>query len=74
MTFVLTQEYILEFDTTSWGWIHLIGGVIVLFAGFGVFSGAVWGRTVASRCVGVIVADQRDAASRGSRTGRFGRS
>ena len=50
-TFVLTQEYILEFDTTSWGWIHLIGGVIVLFAGFGVFSGAVWGRTV-----GVIVA------------------
>ena len=26
--------YFLEFDTTTWGWIHLIGGVIVLLAGF----------------------------------------
>jgi hypothetical protein len=33
------------------GWIHLIGGLIVMFAGFGLFSGAVWARTV-----GVIVA------------------
>ena len=50
-TFVLTQEYVFKFDTTTWGWIHLIGGIVVLFAGFGVFSGAVWARTV-----GVIVA------------------
>ena len=43
--------YFLEFDTTTWGWIHLIGGVIVLLAGFALFQGAVWARTV-----GVIVA------------------
>jgi hypothetical protein len=43
--------YFLQFDATTWGWVHLIGGLIVLFAGFGLFRGAVWARTV-----GVIVA------------------
>jgi hypothetical protein len=43
--------YFLQFDATTWGWIHLIGGIIVLFAGVGLFRGAVWARTV-----GVIVA------------------
>ena len=43
--------YFLEFDATTWGWIHLIGGIIVLLAGFALFGGAVWARTV-----GVIVA------------------
>jgi hypothetical protein len=42
---------VFEFDATTWGWTHLIGGIIVLFAGFGVFRGAVWARTV-----GVIIA------------------
>jgi hypothetical protein len=50
-SFVLTQEYVLKFNASAWGWIHLIGGIIVFFAGFGVFRGAVWARTV-----GVIVA------------------
>jgi hypothetical protein len=49
--YVVTREYVFQFDATTWGWIHLIGGVIVLLAGFGLFSGAVWARTV-----GVIVA------------------
>lgn len=43
--------YFLQFDATTWGWIHLIGGLIVMSAGFGLFRGAVWARTV-----GVIVA------------------
>jgi hypothetical protein len=38
-------------DYTAWGVAHLIGGVIVVAAGFGVASGQVWARTV-----GVIVA------------------
>ncbi len=49
--YVVTQEWIFEFSTTSWGWTHLILGIVVLFAGIGVFSGAVWARTV-----GVILA------------------
>ena len=36
----------MKFDSTTWGWIHLIGGLIVLFAGFSVFKGSVWARTV----------------------------
>jgi len=50
--YVLTQSgYTLEFSVTAWGWIHLILGVIIFFAGFGLFQGEVWARTV-----GVIIA------------------
>ena len=44
--FVETPNYLLQFDITTWGWIHLLLGLIVGFAGFGLFSGAVWARTV----------------------------
>ena len=40
-----------EFDLTTWGWIHLLVGVLVLVAGFFVFNGAVW-----ARAVGIAVA------------------
>jgi hypothetical protein len=49
--FVVGSEYLYKVDVSTWGWIHLILGVIVFFAGFGLFSGAVWARTV-----GVILA------------------
>jgi hypothetical protein len=45
--FVVGEEYVFEFDVTTWGWIHMILGVIVAFAGIGLFRGAVWARTVA---------------------------
>jgi hypothetical protein len=44
--FVVSQNYTFEFDITSWGWIHLIAGVIVVLAGIYVFSGATWARVV----------------------------
>ena len=44
--YAVTRNYILEFDATTWGWIHLIAGIVVALAGFAVFSGAVWARTV----------------------------
>jgi hypothetical protein len=49
--YAVTPNYVFEFDATTWGWIHLIGGIIIVFAGFGLFRGAVWARTV-----GVIIA------------------
>jgi hypothetical protein len=49
--FVVGREYVFQFDATSWGWIHLLLGVLILISGFGLFSGAVWARTV-----GVIMA------------------
>jgi len=49
--FVTTQKWVFQFDVTAWGWIHLIVGLVAFFAGFGLFSGRTWARTV-----GVIVA------------------
>jgi hypothetical protein len=49
--YAVTPNYVFEFDVTTWGWIHLIVGVIVVIAGFAIFSGAAWARTI-----GVIMA------------------
>ena len=49
--YVVTREYIFQFDVTTWGWIHLIGGIVVFVAGIYLLSGQVWARTI-----GVIVA------------------
>jgi len=38
-------------DYTAWGWVHLIAGIVVAAAGFGVYSGKMW-----ARVVGVLVA------------------
>ena len=45
--FVVGKEYIFELDTTAWGWVHLILGVVILLAGFALFSGKVWAGTLA---------------------------
>ena len=49
--YVVLPEYIFQFDTTTWGWIHLLVGIAVLVSGFYLFTGAVLARTV-----GVIMA------------------
>jgi hypothetical protein len=43
--------YVFKFDTTTWGWIHLLIGIVIVLAGVGLFSGAVWARSI-----GVILA------------------
>jgi len=49
--YVATRNYLFQFDATTWGWIHLIGGIIVVLAGFAVLGGRTWGRVV-----GIILA------------------
>jgi hypothetical protein len=49
--FVVGANYVYEFDVTAWGWIHMIVGATVAFAGWGVFSGQTW-----ARAVGITVA------------------
>jgi len=44
--YVLTRNYLLQFDPTTWGWIHLILGLVVAFAGAAVLAGRTWGRIV----------------------------
>jgi cell division protein FtsW (lipid II flippase) len=45
--YVATRNYLFKFDATTWGWIHLIVGLIIVFAGWGLLSGRTWARTVA---------------------------
>jgi cell division protein FtsW (lipid II flippase) len=45
--YVATRNYLFQFDATTWGWIHLIVGLIIVFAGWGLLSGRTWARTVA---------------------------
>ena len=44
--YVVTQEWIFQFDVSTWGWIHLVLGAVILAAGIGLFTGRVWARTV----------------------------
>ncbi len=49
--YAVTPNYVFHFNVSTWGWIHMLLGLIILLAGLGVFTGAVWARTV-----GVIMA------------------
>jgi hypothetical protein len=44
--YVATRNYLFKFDATTWGWIHLIVGLIIVFAGWGLLSGRTWARVV----------------------------
>jgi hypothetical protein len=44
--YVATRNYLFEFDATTWGWIHLLVGVIVGLAGLGLLAGQTWARVV----------------------------
>jgi hypothetical protein len=49
--FLVGEKGILAFNFTAWGWIFLVLGVVVLFAGIGILRGKTW-----ARAVGVVVA------------------
>jgi hypothetical protein len=45
--YTVTQETLLIFDITAWGWVHLILGLFLLITGTSVMSGHLWSRMVA---------------------------
>ncbi|MBW3707658.1 hypothetical protein DTB58_27620 [Streptomyces griseus] len=45
------NDYVFKFSVTSWGWIHLVLGVILILVGWGILSGAAW-----ARAAGVVLA------------------
>jgi hypothetical protein len=45
--FVLGRAYAYDIDVTTWGWIHLVAGLIIAAAGAALFSGALWARVIA---------------------------
>ena len=48
---VATPKYFLQLDVTSWGWIHMFGGMLLVLAGLGILAGQTW-----ARMVGIVVA------------------
>ncbi|MDF2753523.1 MAG: integral rane protein [Gaiellaceae bacterium] len=51
--FVVTASGFLVVDLTSWGWIMLIWGVLLILAGLGLASGQGWARWLAIVVVGL---------------------
>lgn len=45
--FVRTPNYVFEFDLTTWGWVHLILGIIAILIAGGLAVGADWARVSA---------------------------
>lgn len=48
---VPAPNYWITLDVSAWGWIHLILGVVLIFAAFALFRGTTW-----SRIVGILAA------------------
>ena len=40
----MSPNYVFEVNTTTWGWIHLILGAVVAFAGYSLFAAKTWAR------------------------------
>jgi len=49
--YVATPEYIYSYDLTTWGWVHLLLGILVAVAGVAVIKGQMWGRVL-----GIVIA------------------
>jgi hypothetical protein len=45
--YVVTQNYAFDLDVTAYGWLHLIVGILVAWAGFSLFSRKTWAGVVA---------------------------
>jgi hypothetical protein len=49
--YVVRPGYDISLDVTAWGWLHVIGGIVMIAAGLGVLTGALW-----ARIIGIAVA------------------
>jgi hypothetical protein len=45
--YVVTANYAFDLDVTAWGWIHLIIGLLLITAGWGLYSRSTWGSAIA---------------------------
>lgn len=44
--YVAVPNALITVDVTTWGWVHLLLSILVIFAGYAVMDGKVWGRTI----------------------------
>ena len=41
------QDLTVHVDWSTWGWVHLVGGVAAIAVGIGLFTGQIWARVAA---------------------------
>lgn len=44
--YLATSMGVVAFNITTWGWIHLAAGILLLATGAGILAGAMWARVV----------------------------
>ena len=49
--YVKSVNYVFQFDLTTWGWIHLILGIVAVATGLGLMAGQTW-----SQILGLVIA------------------
>jgi hypothetical protein len=49
--YVVTRRWLFQFDVTTWGWVHILIGLIAAATGVALLYGAFW-----ARILGVVVA------------------
>ena len=40
--YVTSRDYVFQFDITTWGWIHLVIGIIAVLVGGAILAGQAW--------------------------------
>jgi hypothetical protein len=40
--FLVARNYTFDLDTSAWGWLHLLIGLLLVFTGYGLFSRQTW--------------------------------
>ena len=51
--YLVTEKSLLVFDYSTWGWVHLIMGIVIFAAGVALMNGAAWARMVGILLAGI---------------------
>jgi len=56
--YVLTANQIIVFDSTTWGWLTLLWGILLVFIGWGLLSRSGWARWVSIVALTITIIEQ----------------
>jgi hypothetical protein len=45
--YVVTANYVFDLDVTAWGWVHLLLGILLVVAGWGLYARSTWAGVLA---------------------------
>src|SRR5262245_32301919 len=53
--FVTGKDYVYKIDLTTWGWVHIILGVIAIAIALGILAGQTWGQVAGIGVAGLSI-------------------